>query len=141
MVNRSLAYVGKMIQYFDRHGFEASFREGQTPDDDFVYLANASWIVAGGGGFSILAQQIAEARGATVWRPRQKGELVDGFKLTSSLDDCFPAHHAEYLLRGIEADQGGMKTDGRIENNPPGHLMQGKQRISLLDHPLPSRKV
>ena len=98
MANRSHAYVGEMIQYFGRHGLEASFREGQIPDDDFVYLASASWIVAGGGGFSTLAQQIAEARGATVWRSRFNGD-------SKQVWGCFEGHHMRNLNRGARGNR------------------------------------
>ena len=79
-VNRSQAYIERMLEYFAERGFQASFRGDHAPDDDFVYLASAHRLVAGGGGFYQFAQQIALKRGGIVLEPRPAGGFDPAFR-------------------------------------------------------------
>ena len=60
----SEAYRNKVVAVFNDSGFKVEHRWEATPDEDFVYLSSAHYIVPGGGGFHYLAQQCAIYNGA-----------------------------------------------------------------------------
>ena len=65
-MEKSLAYVLAVANYFSTFGLPVEMRLGQTPDEDVAFLSRARYFCRGGGGFSRLMARLVKSRGGTV---------------------------------------------------------------------------
>jgi hypothetical protein len=64
--NKSLEYVKQIREFFEKNGMTTSERIDSPPDEDFIYLCNATYYTPSGGGFSSLIRKIVELKGNTI---------------------------------------------------------------------------
>ncbi len=67
--NTSLEYVKLLGEFFEEKGFKVTQRIDHEPDDDFIYMCNASFFTPGGGGFSATVKEIIVLRGKDIIVP------------------------------------------------------------------------
>ena len=58
----SYHYINLVQETFRKHFSRVELRLGQAPDDDFIYMCNSSYFLAGGGNFSSLIHDVVQSR-------------------------------------------------------------------------------
>lgn len=70
-LSESCAYLDRLRRALQMHGFSVRVRS-QGPDEDFILLATARFLLVSGGGFARLATRVALARGNALLRSEEQ---------------------------------------------------------------------
>ena len=63
---KSLEYVSRIKQFFEKKGFICETRIDMNPDDDFLIMCHSKFFTPSGGGFSDIIKNIVEMRGGKI---------------------------------------------------------------------------
>ena len=57
---KSSMYINCVKLYFEQHGYHVTLRLGMNPDDDLIFMSQASYFTPSGGGFSSLITELVK---------------------------------------------------------------------------------
>ncbi len=66
---KSIVYVNKIREFFEKNGFVTYTRINFDPDEDFIFMCNAEYFTPSGGGYSSLVKNILRKKAKTIIVP------------------------------------------------------------------------